>query len=81
MILGGSYCRDTAEIGKDMRTEASLHTPQHFYTVSQAAEVLKISRNGLYRLIRNGSIRAVQIGGLKRVLSSELDRLANSHHQ
>ena len=54
---------------------------RHFYTVAQTAEMLRISRNGLYRLIRKGVIRAAQVGGLKRVPASELDRLANAHHQ
>lgn len=53
----------------------------HFYTVAQTAEMLKISRNGLYRLIRAGTIKAIWIGGLKRVPASELDRLANSNNQ
>lgn len=55
-------------------------SPQ-FYTVAQTAEVLKISRSGLYRLMRLGIIRAIKVGGLRRVPAGELDRLANSNHQ
>lgn len=54
-------------------------TPQ-FYTVAQTAELLKISRSGLYRLLRLSIIRGVRVGGLLRVPATELNRIANSSH-
>ena len=67
-----------AVLEKKMPNELPQSANQQFYTVYQTAEVLQISRNGLYRLIRAGTIKAVWIGGLKRVPASELDRLTNS---
>lgn len=47
-----------------------------FYTVAEAAVILKVSRSGLYRLLQSRKIQSVYLGRLRRIPSSELARLA-----
>lgn len=47
------------------------------YTVSEAARVLKASRNYVYSLIREGKLRAVKIGSTK-ILKSDLENYVKS---
>ena len=43
-------------------------------TREEAADVLKVSRNTMFRLLREGQIRASKVGATWRVRKSDLDR-------
>lgn len=42
--------------------EASLAIPAVLYTVTEAAEALRISRTAVYELIRSEQLRTVKVG-------------------
>lgn len=46
-----------------------------FYTVPEAAELLRVHENTLYRLIRAGKVEHYKIGVQIRITASELERL------
>lgn len=48
-----------------------------FYTVKEAAGILKVSQDTVRRMIRSGTIRAKQITPrVRRISQKELDRIA-----
>lgn len=52
---------------------------REFYRVEEAANLLRISRNSVYRLIKRGELRAVQLGMRRTVIpAEEIERLAAS---
>ena len=46
-----------------------------FYTVHQAAELLQVHENTIYRLLRAGKIEHYKIGVQIRISAAELERL------
>lgn len=46
-----------------------------FYTVPQAAELLQVHENTIYRLVKAGKIEHYKVGQQIRIAASELDRL------
>lgn len=46
-----------------------------FYTVPQAAELLQVHENTIYRLLRAGKIEHYKIGVQIRISAAELERL------
>lgn len=46
-----------------------------FYTVPEAAKLLRVHENTLYRLIRAGKVEHYKIGVQIRITASELERL------
>jgi excisionase family DNA binding protein len=49
--------------------------PAHLLTVTEACDVLGISRPTLYALMNRGELKTLKIGKLRRVPSAEIDRL------
>lgn len=50
-------------------------------TVEQAAEALRISRSGLYRLFTSGQLHWVQVGGRRRVRADEINRFIDANER
>lgn len=48
---------------------------KQFYTVPEAAELLRVHENTIYRLIRNRQIEHYKVGVQIRISASELERL------
>lgn len=46
-----------------------------FYTIEEAAELLKVHVNTLYNMTRKGRIAYYKIGKQKRIPTSELEKL------
>ena len=46
------------------------------YTVSEVAQLLKVNRNFVYKIINNGELEAVRIGSIK-VREEALNRYVN----
>lgn len=46
-----------------------------FYTVPEAAEVLRVHENTIYRLVRERKIEHYKVGAQIRISSGELERL------
>jgi excisionase family DNA binding protein len=47
---------------------------EKLYRVSEAAEILRISRPSIYRLWRNGKVKPIKVGGRTVFPESELER-------
>jgi excisionase family DNA binding protein len=45
------------------------------YTIEEAAELLRISRNSAYTAAKNGDLPTVRIGNLLRVPKAVIDRM------
>ena len=55
--------------------QLSIHyTKSHFLTVSEVAQMLRISNMTVYRLISSGQLPAVRVGKSYRVREEDLDR-------
>ena len=50
------------------------HKEKLAYTVSEAAQLLSLSRSLVYELINAGRIESVKIGRARRITKSQLDR-------
>jgi excisionase family DNA binding protein len=61
---------------EDEKSQDKFADHQRFFTIAEAAGILKLSRSGLYRLLQSGKIKAIQLGRLRRIPASELSRLA-----
>lgn len=48
---------------------------QLFYTIDEAAEVLKVHKNTIYNLVRNKKIEHYRVGNQIRITAKELERL------
>ena len=46
-----------------------------FYTVPQAAELLQVHENTIYRLVRDRKIEHYKVGAQIRITAAELERL------
>ena len=56
-------------------TRRAPDVPRPFYTVPQAAELLQVHENTIYRLLRAGKIEHYKIGVQIRISAAELERL------
>jgi excisionase family DNA binding protein len=48
------------------------------YNPTEAAEILGISRSGIFRLMSSGQLESVKIGGLRRIPASALEKYVES---
>lgn len=48
------------------------HLTRLLYRVTEAAEVLSLSRAKVYELINSGALRSVRIGGARRITAEDL---------
>ena len=48
---------------------------QLFYTIDEAAEVLKVHKNNIYNLVRSKKIEHYRVGNQIRITGKELERL------
>lgn len=46
-----------------------------FYTIPEAAELLRVHENTLYKLVRNKKIDHYKVGAQIRIAAAELERL------
>ncbi len=50
------------------------------YTVAEAADLLRVSPEHLYRMIRQGEVRAIHLGRAVRISRGELEKLCGIEH-
>ncbi|MDY5585126.1 MAG: helix-turn-helix domain-containing protein [Arcanobacterium sp.] len=55
-------------------TQVPSTTPQ-FFTVAEVAEITRVSRMTIYRMVNSGQLPAVRVGSSYRVPRSALDQL------
>lgn len=55
-------------------TQVPPTTPQ-FFTVAEVAEITRVSRMTIYRMVNSGQLPAVRVGSSYRVPRSALDQL------
>lgn len=48
---------------------------RHFYTVPEAAELLRVHENTIYNLVRQKKIEHYKVGAQIRITAAELERL------
>lgn len=46
-----------------------------FFTVAEVADIVRVSRMTVYRMVHNGELPAIRVGGSYRVPRSALDAL------
>lgn len=46
-----------------------------FYTVAEVAQMARVSRMTVYRMVHSGDLPAIRVGGSYRVPKSALDKL------
>lgn len=51
------------------------------YTLSETAEILKVSKRTLYRMLDAGTLHAEKMNGKYRITYDELERLRNGHEE
>jgi excisionase family DNA binding protein len=51
---------------------------EKFYTIKEVADLLRISKPTLYRLMSSGKLKAVKLGGRTLFKESELNRFIKS---
>ena len=56
-------------------TVENVKTAETYYTVKEAAEILKIHRATVYQLVRTGRLRAVHLGRAIRIPERSFDAL------
>lgn len=56
-------------------TSAASTTPPKLYTMEETAEVLRVSREYLYRMRKNGDLIVVRFGRRVLVEASEIQRV------
>lgn len=56
-------------------TERHSDFARPFYTVPQAAELLQVHENTIYRLLRAGKVEHYKVGVQIRISAAELERL------
>lgn len=62
------------EVPEDsVKTFVEVQQMEQIYTIKEAAQILRVNTNYIYREIGEGKIKAVKIGSLK-ILESELLR-------
>ncbi len=54
-------------------------TNMKLYTIPEVSEILKVTRDTIYRWMRAGELKTVKIGSTRRVLASDLEEFVNSH--
>jgi excisionase family DNA binding protein len=59
-----------------LRSEQSARVLKLAVSPSEAADLLEVSRNTIYRLMERGEIRSFHIGRARRILVSEIERFA-----
>lgn len=57
----------------------SLNQDDRLLTVTETADILKLSVLTLYKYIKDGSLEAVQFGGRYRIRESSLDKFILEH--
>ncbi|KMY22973.1 DNA binding domain-containing protein, excisionase family [Actinobaculum suis] len=55
-------------------TKLPLNNPQ-FYTVAEVADLVRVSRMTVYRMVHSGELPAVRVGGSYRVPVSAVEDL------
>ena len=51
-----------------------------FLTVSEVAQLMRVSNMTVYRLIKSGSLKAVQVGNRYRVKESDVHQYLDDHY-
>jgi len=59
-------------------THELVQGTQSYLTVKEVAEVLKVSRDTVYRLLEKRDIPFYQFGGCRRIATSDLKQYLNS---
>jgi excisionase family DNA binding protein len=71
--VGRSYKVATPDLDKFLGTKYN----QTFYTISDVAELLKIHRTTVAKLISEGTLKAVRLGRFFRISESALSQMTN----
>lgn len=64
-------CRYAKGVARMQRSDV---TPV-VYRITEVADMLRLHRASVYRLVRNGSLRAVKVGASLRIPAREIERL------
>lgn len=59
----------------DAFEQSDEHRTPRFYSVDEAAEILKVSKMTLYRSINDGTFPAIQIRGRKVIPAKAIDEM------
>jgi excisionase family DNA binding protein len=57
-------------------TEIPTSAPQ-FYTLPELVRIMRMSYNGVYKMIKRGSIKAIKVGWIYRINVEEAQRIFN----
>lgn len=60
---------------RDNEVEGTSARPSMFYTIPELARAMKLSYNGVYKMIREGSIPAIKFGRVYRIKAEEAHRI------
>jgi excisionase family DNA binding protein len=55
--------------------EQSQERPEEFYTLEEAAEILKVSKTTMRRYLGNGKVYGINLGKLWRIPKDVIERL------
>ena len=70
----GSFCYDSRSVA-----QRSFHEAQ-FVTVNEVAQLMRVSKMTVYRLIKQGDLGAVRIGTGYRILEEDVHRYLDSRY-
>lgn len=77
-ICGVREALDAAGIGQERQADiikAVENMSEPFYTVPEAAEMLKVHENTIYSMLKRKEIAYYKVGRQKRIPASELEKL------
>ena len=73
------YAPETQETPKEAKVGQGVETRYMF--VSEVADVLRVSRMTVYRMVHAGSLRSNRIGRRIRVFGPDVERLSEPSYQ
>lgn len=77
-MLGKSACRNASTQVKQMK-QLNGSAPQ-FYTVAEVADLTRVSKMTVYRMVHAGDLPAVRVGSSYRVPKSAVDQLLGEYN-
>jgi excisionase family DNA binding protein len=77
MLPSGAGCILPKKEGERMAREKQGF---QFLTVSEVAQLMRVSNMTVYRLIKSGALKAVQVGNRYRVKESDVHQYLDDHY-
>ena len=50
-----------------------------FYTINEAADLMRVSRTTIYRLLRSGKLQSVRVGSYQRITEEQIQAYTQQH--